>query len=222
MQLLSLASASSVLGDRGLGDGFTDFEWVAVERRFPAPAIETATVQGWSWFELRDSLAPRADVDALRLLAVFLAHWDNKSENQRLVCLDALPAEPRRHGSSCERPLAMIQDLGATFGPTKVNLARWESLPVWENRAACAVTMRHLPWRGATFPPVTISEGGRQLLLRELKALAAADVRTLFADARFPAFQASTDDERDLAAWTRAFRSRVDQIEAGGPCPSGA
>ena len=31
--------------------------------------------------------APRAHVDALRLLAVFLAHWDNKAENQRLVCL---------------------------------------------------------------------------------------------------------------------------------------
>ena len=72
------------------------------------------------------------------------------------------------------------------------------------------------------FVPVTISEGGRQLLLRELEALTDADVRELFANARVPAFQSSTDDERDLAAWARAFRGRVDQIEAGGPCPTGA
>jgi hypothetical protein len=116
----------------------------------------------------------------------------------------------------------MIQDLGATFGPTKVNLARWQSLPVWENRAACTVTMRHLPWRGATFLPVAISEGGRQLLLRELQALTDAEVRGIFADARFPEFQASTDDERDLAAWTGAFGARVAQIAAGGPCPTDA
>ena len=37
----------------------------------------------------------RADLDALRLLARVLAHWDNKSENQRLVCLDG-PPRPRR------------------------------------------------------------------------------------------------------------------------------
>ena len=29
--------------------------------------------------------APRAEVDAFRILAAFLAHWDNKSQNQRLV-----------------------------------------------------------------------------------------------------------------------------------------
>ena len=69
------------------------FQWVALERRFPARAIEiTDGTEGWAFFELdkvnsAEGAAPRAHVDALRLLAVFLAHWDNKSENQRLVCL---------------------------------------------------------------------------------------------------------------------------------------
>ena len=52
------------------------------------------SAKGWAWFELESSQAPRADLDALRLLAVFLAHWDNKSENQRLVCLDDVPTQP--------------------------------------------------------------------------------------------------------------------------------
>src|SRR5439155_19213676 len=63
-------------------DRYTDFEWPAVERRFEGAAIETEESHGWAWYEL-DRIDPpvgasRAEVDALRLLAMFLAHWDNK------------------------------------------------------------------------------------------------------------------------------------------------
>lgn len=209
MQLLALVSATELVGDHGLANGYTEFEWVAVERRLPAAAVETADAKGWAWFELEDSLAPRAELDAFRLLAVFLAHWDNKSDNQRLVCLDA----------ECAQPLAMIQDLGATFGPTKVNLAQWRTLPVWADSTTCDVSMRHLPWQGGTFPPARISEEGRALLARELARFTDEDVRRLFAAARFPEFHAAIDDAHDLAAWTGAFRHRRDQIVSGGPCP---
>src|SRR5206468_4506725 len=57
---------------------------------------------GWAWWELKDSEAPRADLDALRLLAVFLAHWDNKAGNQRLVCLDPAPRVPDQ---PCAQPV---------------------------------------------------------------------------------------------------------------------
>jgi hypothetical protein len=214
MQVLATVWATGLLPDRGLGDGYTDFEWVAVERKFDAPAIETADTKGWRWYELDDLTIPRAEIDAFRLLAVFLAHWDNKSDNQRLVCLDADRALP------CAAPLAMIQDLGATFGPSKVNLARWRDLPVWADRRACEVTMRHLPWSGATFGTARISEEGRVMIARQLAALTDEDVRTLFADARFPAFHPGTDDQRDLTAWTEAFRYRAAQIAAGAACPT--
>jgi hypothetical protein len=213
-QLLWLASADTVLGPHGLGGGYTDFDWVAVERKLDAPAIELPDVKGFAWFELQEGAAPRADVDALRLLAVFLAHWDNKSENQRLVCLD----DEVRGRSTCERPLLMMQDLGATFGPTKVNLARWADLPVWTNPRTCEVSMGHLPWNGGTFPPTRISEEGRLLLARKLAALDDADVRRLFRDARFPEFYAGTDNAEDLRAWTAAFGHRVHQIVTAGPC----
>ena len=38
-------------------------------------------------------------MDALRLAAIVLAHWDHKSENQRLVCLDDGPSTARLFGS---------------------------------------------------------------------------------------------------------------------------
>jgi hypothetical protein len=206
-------------------DGYTDFEWVAVERKFPAPAIETDAISGWEWRELDQVDAPRAEVDAFRLLAAFLAHWDNKSSNQRLVCLDALPAGEsdlsRRSGQregGCNRPLAMIQDLGASFGPPKVNLARWRDLPIWYDRTSCLVSMRALPFEGATFEDVRVSEAGRALAATRLGAVSDSQIERLFAEARFPEFQAGTPDERDLKAWTSAFRARVRQI-AEARCP---
>jgi hypothetical protein len=206
-----------LLGPAGFDDGFTDFEWVSVERRFPAPAIETDTTKGWAWWEVRDATLHRADLDALRLLAVFLAHWDNKTENQRLVCLDGLPSEP---APDCQRPLGMIQDLGATFGPTKVNIGRWTAQPIWDDRSTCRVSMRALPWHGGTFPDAQISEAGRQQLADGLAALTDDQLRGIFRAARFPEFQTATDDERDMKQWVDAFKSRVREIVDRAPCPS--
>lgn len=230
MQLLSPRLADRIIGPHGYDEGYTDFEWVALEHKFPAPAIETTTTKGWAWWELRNSAAPPGELDALRLLAVFLAHWDNKSENQRLVCLDHLPAKagshnlerpPAKAGSyECQRPFALMQDLGATFGPYKVNLARWGESPIWSDRSGCVVSMKRLPFGGATFPDVTVSEEGRVLLARQLAALPEDEVRGLFEAARFPEYHSATDDERDLQAWTRAFRHRVDQVLNAGPCPA--
>ena len=198
-------------------DGYTDFEWVAAERKFPAPAIETPAHKGWHWWELDRSQAPRADLDAFRLTAMFIAHWDNKGANQRLVCLDDTP--PAASGA-CARPLAMTQDLGASFGPLKVNLARWRELPVWQDRKACLVSMRAFPFGGATFEDAIISEAGRLQFLERVAAITDSEIERLFADARFPQFQVGTDEERDLKAWRTAFRDRVDQIDKAGPCPS--
>jgi hypothetical protein len=213
---LHAAFALPLLASNAPSGGYTDFEWVAVERKFPAHAIETETMQGWAWWELAISGAPRADVDAFRLTAVFLAHWDNKSANQRLVCLDdPLPAGD----APCARPLALIQDVGATFGPMKVNLARWRELPIWYDHTSCLVSMRALPFAGATFRDVYISEAGRLQFAERVSAITDEEIERLFAESRFPEFQVGTDDGRDLKAWRTAFHERVQQVVSAGPCP---
>ena len=204
-----------VLNDDAIQEGYTDFEWVSVERKFPAHAIETPTTEGWSWWELDASAAPRAEIDAMRLLAAFLAHWDNKSSNQRLVCLDGPPPAAN---ARCARPLAIIQDLGATFGPSKVNLARWRNLPVWHDRDSCTVSMRAFPYDGSSFPDAQISEAGRALLASRLSGISESEAERIFADARFPQFQVGTGQDADLKAWVSAFRARVGQI-ADARCP---
>jgi hypothetical protein len=213
MQLLQSIGAAHWLAPYGHEGGYTDFTWASVEYRFPAPSIETAAHRGWGWFELRDSTAPAADIGALRLLAVFLAHWDNKVENQRLVCLEVSA------DGGCARPLAMMQDLGSTFGPTKANVSSWAAHPIWADRATCTVSMRHLPYHGGTFPVVRIPEAARQRLAAQLSRLSSQDIRALFAGARFPSLQSNTDDDRDLDVWTAAFRDRARQIQ-GTTCPA--
>ena len=153
---------------------------------------------------------------ALCLLAVFLAHWDNKADNQRLVCMDT---DRRDSDPRCADPLLMIQDLGATFGPPKVNLSQWRTSPIWSDRATCTVSMRALPFGGSTFTDARLTEAARLQVGHELASFTDADLKAWLSAARFPQFYASTDDGKDLAAWVAAYRLRVDHILSGGPCP---
>ena len=196
-----------------------EFEWVAVERKHPGLAIATEDTKGWAFFELdavdvKKGGAPREHLDALRLMAIFLAHWDNKSENQRLVCRD------RATAGTCRTPFAMLQDVGSVFGPKKVDLGAWERAPIWSDRRACVVSMETLPSGGATFAPMAISEGGRRLLASLLVQLSDRQLTDLFTAARFDKLKAFLPSRPDtIADWVRVFKRRVREISDGPPCP---
>ena len=197
------------------------FEHAAIERPFAGHKIEAADDQGWSWYEL-DKIDParggstRAELDALRLMAVLLAHWDNKGANQRLVCPDG----KERPDGSCAQPLAMIQDLGAAFGPKRMDFPNWRQLPVWVDPHTCAVSMSTLPFRGATFKDRRISEAGRQFALKLLRPLSAAQLNSLFEAAGVTSFSHVLTEAHQPQAWTDAFLAKVNAIATAGPCPA--
>jgi hypothetical protein len=147
---------------------------------------------------------------------VFLAHWDNKAPNQRLIC----PAAAAGNDAACAQPLAIIQDLGATFGPLKLDLHNWRSGRIWKDGATCTVSMEHLPWSGATFPERRISEAGRRLLLQLLEQLSDQQLRDLFEGSRVTSYEQYGTERRPADAWVAAFKARVAQIRQAGPCPS--
>jgi len=198
----------------------TRFAPAVIEERLPGRRIEALHDQGWAWFEL-DRIDParggssHAEVDALRLLAVFLAHWDNKAENQRLVC----PEGADLPDGGCAKPLAMIQDLGGTFGPAKLDLQNWRRTPVWTDARACRVSMEALPYDGATFEERAISEEGRLFLLRLIEQLAPDQIESLFTSARGGEYDAVRAENRNAAAWAAVFEEKVTQIRNAGPCP---
>lgn len=196
------------------------FDAVVLERHMDGRKIEAVEDQGWAWHEL-DRIDParggasRADVDAFRLLAVVLAHWDNKGANQRLMC----PPAADRPDGGCAAPWAMITDAGAAFGPTKVDLHNWRSTPIWADQAACTVSMKNLPWKGATFPDARISEPGRVKFLGLVEQLKDAQLRDLFSSSRVTAYDQISASARDAGEWASVFRDKVAQIRKGGPCP---
>jgi hypothetical protein len=192
-----------------------DFEHAVIERPVKGRRIETEKERGWSWDELAKidpsaGGASRAHVDALRLMAIFLNHWDNKSQNQRLVCLD----------KACDRTLATVQDLGGSFGPPKLDLKAWSSTPIWSDAAVCAVSMRALPYEGSSFPDARISEGGRAFLASRLRKLSGQQIRELFQGARVTEYPHKNEDQKDLGNWVRAFEDKVRSVVDRARCPA--
>lgn len=184
-----------------------DFRNVSAERKLEGEEVKAGPHEGWAFYELKQ-IDPRrggatsAEVDAFRLMAVFLHHWDNKSRNQGLVCVDSKSAD-------CEHPVAMIKDAGGSFGPKRVDVEKWTATPVWADEARCIVSMKEMPYGGATFKDVQISEGGRRLLGDRLKQLTPAQIESLFKAAALD----------DVPRWVAAFHDKVQQISNRKPCP---
>ena len=182
------------------------FTAAVIERRIEGRKIEASPDQGWAWFEL-DRVDPgrggasRAEVDALRLVAVLIAHWDNKAENQ-LVC----PPGADSPDGSCRTPILVVQDLGATFGPLKIDLQNWRQAPIWSDPAACRVSVKTLPFGGGTFPDHLISEEGRQLTVTLLRQLTPAQLRALFIDSGVTRFTCSPKPASPMPGWPRSPR----------------
>ena len=205
--LWELAGLTDFIDKRLNYDSYRDFEQVSVERNLEGEAIEVGNERGWGFYELknidpRQGGATRAEVDALRLIAVFLHHWDNKTANQRLTC-------PGSQTADCKHPLAMIQDVGSDFGPKKADLENWKSKPVWGNESSCLLTMEWMPYDGGTFGEVQVTEGGRRLLGERLKQLSPAQITALFTAAQLD----------NVPAWVAAFQDKVRQIADRRPCP---
>lgn len=202
------------------GDRMVNF--ASVERKYPGHDIRDGG-EGWSWAELDEVSeeaggAPRAQVDALKLLAVFLQHTDSKPVQQRIVCEGKKAAD-----HECARPLLMVNDLGMTFGrashtnadeASSVNLDAWSRTPVWKNSTGC---VGNLPrsFTGTLSDP-RISEAGRQFLAGLLGQLTDRQLYDLFDVARFhlrprtPAHGASGFPATE--EWVEAFKKKRAEI----------
>ena len=154
------------------------------------------------------------EVDALRLMAMLLAHWDNKAENQRLVCASGNRVE---HG--CRQALVIVQELGATFGPRKVDLANWQRTRIWSDAGTCTVSMETLPYKGGTFPKHRRLGGRAALHPRPPRAALGSNNWGICCTAsRVTSSDQVSAAARSAEPWVAAFRDKVRQIREAGPC----
>jgi hypothetical protein len=195
--------------------GQSVFDPAAVERPFPGTAIETDGFEGWAWPELdtvttRTGGAPRAQLDALKLLAVFVQHSDSKPEQQELVCAPGAVKRDRAGNETCTSPWLVVKDLGVTFGRASarnnsaMNLADWSGAGIWREGAGCVGDLpRSLT--GSLENPV-IGEAGRQFLASRLLLLRDQQIRDLFRTARAGQRGGTVDD------WVRVFKRKRTEI----------
>jgi hypothetical protein len=185
----------------------------SVERKFAAPPLVTAEGSGWAWPELdlideRAGGAPRAQVDALRLLAATLQHTDSKPVNQRIVILPD------------GRPFMLVQDLGLTFGRANimnrnsvgsVDFDGWAHTPVWAGPGCVANIERSYT---GTLDHPRIGEQGRALLARLLDQLTLEQIEDLFDVARF-----AERSHHAVTDWAAAFEQKRMEIDTRR-CPT--
>jgi hypothetical protein len=203
------------------------FDPASIERKFKGHELIAGEPGGWAWPELDDVQetaggAPMAQRDALKLLAVFVQHTDNKAPQQRLICVDQ-KAEGR---GTCEHPVMMVNDLGQTFGRSNlfnrdavgsVNLDEWTAAKIWSDPKRCIGYLP--PSQTGTLQNPEIHESGRKFLSDLLEQLTDQQLHDLFAVARFEdrsermAKPAPTIDQ-----WVSAFKKKRGEI-ASLTCP---
>jgi hypothetical protein len=204
------------------------FELAAIERKPVGHEMEADNgEEGWAWNEL--SLispaaggATRAQIDALKLLAVMMQHSDSKPDQQRLLCLQgALNAK-----GECDKPALALHDVGLTFGHanvwnnnkrSSVNFEEWAHTPVWRDREACVAHMSKS--HTGTLGDPTISEAGRAFLANLLQQLTDAQLHDLFTVSRVD--RRRVDESTPAASvddWVAAFKQKRDEI-VSNRCP---
>jgi hypothetical protein len=209
-----------------------------MERNFDGEELAQFPDQGWKWWELdripkKPSAATKAELDALKLLAVFIQHTDSKPPQQRLGCYKKNLAY-EDSGIVCKSPILMVQDLGATFGVglqkvggfSAMYYKGWERMDIWNQEKEDRFQKEH--GRRACFGRLTspfhdglidpeISEEGRQFLDKLLNQLSDDQIRDLFRVARADKtdeviYENGHAQSVTVEHWLSAFNKKRDQI----------
>ncbi|MDE2293079.1 MAG: hypothetical protein KGL53_13440 [Elusimicrobia bacterium] len=188
--------------------------------RLPGTEMSETKDEGFGLGELdlvNDQLggSPRADVDAFKLLLVFMNHGDNTPNQQRVLCR---PDDP-----GCRKPLLYITDAGAMFGGLDyvTSYPHWAmKKDLWLDRSQCVAAFRG---SDPSFADPSISEAGRALLSRLLDRLTDEQIRDIFKGANFEDFDGreppvvGPDGKArrvTLDDWVRLFKEKRAQVDA--------
>ncbi len=158
------------------------FEPATVQKRQKGEPMWVTKDEGWTFDELdgideKRGGSPRAEVDALKILAAFVNHADNTPNQQTLLCLDG--------DAACAKPVMYVNDLGGTFGGREayVSFKGWSRRKnLWKDPEACVLDFTG---KSAGYKDPKVSEAGRALLAGLLSRLSDAQIRDLFVAARF-------------------------------------
>lgn len=207
-----------------------------IERKYEGPKIEEKSWpeekdgQGWSFDEVErarqrmpEGGAPTDHWSALKLLAAFIKHADNKAANQRLVCLPDAVTEDGK----CNAPFLMIQDMGATFGgggqlfgsigaDSKARYDEWSGTKVWKYRSSCTASLFSF-W----YSEPVVTNSGRAFLANLLSKITDKHLRDIFTASRIVERGETLKENGQrrpvtVDDWIKAFNEK--KAELNQPC----
>jgi hypothetical protein len=200
-------------GETGAGQLY---QLAAVEREVPGKSIRIGEEGGFDFKEVdkiseAEGGAPRAHVDALKLLATLVYYNDAKPDNQRILCPpDAITPDGR-----CSQPYMMLDDMGATFlgsggflggSGKKASLKGWAKRSVFKDRACTG----NVPGdSNSTLRSPRISEAGRAFLAQRLTELRKNRLADIFRAAHV---QEVPGESNTPEAWAAALEEKIDEI----------
>jgi hypothetical protein len=209
--------------DRTPHKGAQEFDPAVIERKPHGQEVWEGDRQAdWGWSELYNVDANMGgalpdQLDALKLLAVFMQHTDTKSKQQRLLCASSEDAPV----GACEHPFLFLHDVGLTFGranafnragTASVNLEEWAKTPIWKDPVAC---IGHLSKSNTgTLGNPQISEAGRKFLADLLVQLTDRQLRDLFEVAQVAHWRGGGSVDE----WVATFNQKRNEI-ATNHCP---
>ena len=204
-----------------------EFDPAIIERE-GGHAVEVPGYEGWAWPEL-DKLsgkggASRAQLDAFKLLAVFIQHSDSKPGQQEIVCAEGFDHKDADGNETCAEAWLVIKDLGGSFGKatllntSKMKLSDWDSTVIWKDAKQCVAEMPR-SFTGSLEDPL-ISEAGRRFLSQRLAMLSDKQIRDLFTVSnvvkRGESINGRDGTKRLVTVddWARVFKRKRSEIAA--------
>lgn len=220
------------------------FDPATIVRKFPGHKMVEAGKddEGWSWKELDTANgSPTYQRDGLKLLAAFMKHSDNKPPQQRLTCDKVhIDQSTTPFTTTCEKPVMLVQDVGATFGGggsftsntgAKVNLEEWSAKKLWKETGTdaapkeCQATLRKSLTAHDGLSDPHISEEGRRLDAGLLCQLSDKQIEDLFRAARVAAmpkyhnadgsFKTGVSEASVIGQWVAAFKEKREELAKG-------
>lgn len=206
----------------------TVFDPAVIERE-SGSAVEVPGYEGWAFPEL-DTIgktrggATRAQLDALKLLAVFIQHSDSKPGQQEIVCAEGRKQKDAKGNETCAEAWLVIKDLGGSFGKatklnsSKMNLRDWDGAGIWKDAKKCVADMPR-SFTGSLEDPL-IGEAGRRFLAERLAQLSDRQMRDLFTVSNVVKRGEQIDgvDGKQRAVtvddWVRVFKRKRSEIAA--------
>ena len=209
------------------GDADTEVFDPAVIERESGHKVEVPGYEGWAFPEL-DKIgttpggATRAQLDALKLIAVFIQHSDSKPGQLEIVCAEGRKQKDEKGNETCEEAWLVIKDLGGSFGKatllnsSKMKLSDWDSTAIWKDAKQCIGDMPR-SFTGSLEDP-QISEAGRQFLATQLSKLSDRQIRDLFTVSnvvkRGEEIDGADGKKRPVTVddWARVFKRKRSEI----------